>query len=320
MAPAPAPRAAVPARWLVVMAFAVIYLVWGSTFLGIRFAVESIPPLTMAGVRFLCAGLVLWLLSQRAGGSHDAPAQILGATPRQWRNALITGSLFFLGNHDLVSTAAQHIPSSLACLIIATEVPIIAVLSSMLLPNQPLTRRAIFGAALGISGVLWLFISQGASGATGTLIPSLAVLGASLCWSTGAVLSQRLDLPSNALRRAGMQMTCGGLLLCLASLAKGEPFSIQWSEITLKSILAMAYLTTFGSILAFASYVWLLKHVRADAVATHVFVNPLVAIILGSWLGGERLESAALVAGVLILCSVCIMTMRSSKVDTPEPA
>lgn len=303
-----------PARWAIIAAFAVIYLVWGSTFLGIRIAVESIPPLIMAGGRFTLAGLILLLIAQRAAPvPFVAPGLFLGATKRQWGSAIITGALFFFGNHSLVSTAAKYIPSGLSSLIIATEVPIIAVLSSLLLVNQPLTRRAIIGAVLGIAGVLWLFISQQSHGASGLLLPSLAILGASISWSFGAVLSQRLDLPSHALRRAGMQMTCGGLLLCIASLVMGEPMHMSLSAITMRSALSLVYLIFIGSVLAFACYTWLMKHVRTDAVSTHVFVNPLVAVALGAWLAGERFESAYLVAGVLILCSVCVINMRASK-------
>ncbi len=305
-----------PPRWALAMAFAVIYLVWGSTFLAIRFAVESIPPMGMAAARFLLAGVVLLLFCRRAAG----PGLVLGATPRQWRSAAIAGSLFFLGNHGLICWAAKHIPSGLASLIISTEVPVIAVLSSLVLPGQPLTRRVVLGAGVGLSGVAWLLTSQGLKGEPGLLLPSLAVFGASLSWSCGVVFSQRLDLPSDAFRRAGMQMACGGLLLAVLSLALGEPFHIQWAAITAKSAAAMAYLVTFGSILAFGCYIWLLKHIRADAVATHVFVNPLVAVLLGTWIGGERFEPAFLVAGALILCSVAIITTGASKREQREIA
>lgn len=297
-----------PSRWALLGCFGVVYLVWGSTFLGIRVAVETLPPLTMAAARFLVSGAVLFLACGRA-----APRPTL----RHWRNAAVVGALFFLGNHGLVSTAARFIPSSLACLIIATEVPIIALLSSVLLPDQPLSRRGLLGAALGLMGVVSLFVGE-RDGNTTSALACLAVLGASLSWSLGAVLSQRLELPPDVKLRAAMQMTCGGVLLFCASLLRGETQALEPAAFSSRSLLALAYLIAFGSVLAFACYSYLLKHVRTDAVATHVFVNPLVAVAVGAWLGGEQLGPAHLVSGLLILCSVCVILLgQSRKMDAP---
>ncbi len=284
-----------PARWALGAAFAVVYLVWGSTFLGIRIAVETVPPLAMAAVRFLAAGAILMLVSSRV---RPRP------TLREWRNAAVVGAFFFLGNHALVSTAARYIPSGLSAMIIAAEVPIIAVLSSLLLPNRPLTSRTLLGASLGIFGVLILFAGKGSEGSA-HLWACAAVVGASLCWSFGAVLSQKLEFPPDAVLRAGMQMTCGGVMLAAASLIHRDP--IDLAAFSTRSLGALAYLIVFGSVLAFACYSYLLKHVRAEAVATHVFVNPLVAVALGAWLAGEQLRPAHLVSGVFILISVCVI-------------
>ena len=195
--------AAAPSRLRMVFAFAVIYLVWGSTFLGIRVAVETLPPLAMSGVRFLLAGSLLLLFARRfTPGPHALPSA------REALGAAATGALFFLGNHALVASVAHLLPSSVVCLIIATEVPIIAVLSSLLLPGQPLTRRSLLGAALGVGGVAVLLLLEGgftavgqaghAGGAGGgqaalPLLPVVLVLGASISWSLGAVVSQRLE-------------------------------------------------------------------------------------------------------------------------------
>jgi drug/metabolite transporter (DMT)-like permease len=289
-----------PSRWALWGSFAVIYLVWGSTFLGIRVAVETLPPLSMAAVRFLISGSILMAASARV---RPRPTWL------QWRNAAIVGAFFFLGNHGLMSNAARFIPSSLACLIISTEVPVIAVLSSLLLPNQPLTRRSLFGAALGLVGVLCLFVGKGGDEGTTHLLACAAVVGASLCWSFGAVLSQRLQFPPDAVLRAGMQMSCGGVLLSLASLLRGEPAAIELEAFSSRSLGALAYLIVFGSVLAFACYSYLLKNVRAEAVATHVFVNPLVAVAVGVWLGGEQLRPAHLVSGLFILASVFVIIL-----------
>jgi len=285
-------------RWSIAAAFAVIYLVWGSTFLGIRVAVETLPPLTMSGFRFLVAGSVLLVFTSRV---RPRP------TLREWRNAVIVGALFFLGNHGLISNAARFLPSSIVCLIISTEVAIIAVLSSLLL-GQPLTRAGLAGAALGFAGVLCLFGGHGA-GASTSLLACFAVLGASLSWSFGAVLSQRLRFPPDAVLRAGMQMICGGVLLTIASALRGEMSAVDYSAFSHRSLFALGYLILFGSVLAFACYSYLLKHVRTDAVATHVFVNPLVAVAVGAWLGGEQLQAVHFVSGGLILASVLVILL-----------
>ena len=301
------PRA--PSRWGLWGAFAVVYLVWGSTFLGIRVAVETLPPLSMAAIRFLVSGSILLLVSSRV---RPRP------TLRQWGNAAIVGALFFLGNHGLVTTAARFIPSSLACLIVATEVPIIALLSSALLPGQPLTRPGVIGAGLGLAGVVCLFSGSGAGEGAASMLACLAVLGASLCWSVGAVLSQRLQFPPDPILRAAMQMTCGGTLLCGASLLRGEPAALEAAAFSTRSLIALLYLIAFGSVLAFACYSYLLKHVRADTVATHVFVNPLVAVAVGAWLGGEQLRPAHLVSGLFILASVSVITLGQRRSGDPQ--
>jgi drug/metabolite transporter (DMT)-like permease len=292
-----APHSVTP--WRVWGAFAVIFVVWGSTFLGIKVAVETLPPLTMAAVRFLISGGVLLALSARA---RPRP------TRREWVNATLVGALFFLGNHGLISSAASQLPSSLACLLVATEVPLIAVLSSVLLRNQPLRGTSLLGGVLGIIGVGVLFIGKG-TGAEVSPWAIAAVLGASFSWSLGAVLSQRLTFPPNAVLRAGMQMACGAVLLSLASLLRGEPAMLSAASFSARSVGALAYLIVFGSVLAFACYSYLLKHVRADAVATHVLVNPLVAVALGVWLGGEQLRPVHFLAGVLILASVATVML-----------
>jgi drug/metabolite transporter (DMT)-like permease len=298
VAPAGPLRAA--PRWALWSAFAVIYLVWGSTFLGIRVAVETLPPLTMSGFRFLVSGAVLLLVTARVRPRPSA---------REWLNAAFLGSLFFLGNHGLISNAARFLPSSLVCLIISTEVPIIAVLSSVLLRGQPLTRAGLAGAALGFGGVLCLLAGHGAAEGSTSLLACIAVLGGSLCWSLGAVLSQRLRTPADAVLRAGMQMLCGGALLSVASVLRGEMSSVHLAAFSHRSLYALAYLILFGSVLAFACYTYLLKHVRTDAVATHVFVNPLVAVAVGAWLGGEKLQPVHFVSGLLILASVSVILL-----------
>lgn len=293
-------RRGIPARWLLWGSFAAIYLIWGSSFLGIKVAVETLPPLSTAAVRFLISGGILLLATSRI---RPRP------TARHWINAAMVGALFFLINHGLVTSAARYIPSSLACLIAATQVPIIAVLSSVLLPNQPLTRRSLFGAALGLTGVVCLFVGQGFGADAASVLPCLAILGAATSWALGAVFSQRLEFPPHPVLRAAMQMMCGGVLLAGVSLIRGEAWTFDLSAVSVRSVASLAYLILFASVLAFACYSYLLKHVRTDMVATHVFVNPLVAVALGTWLAGEQLRGAHFVSGLLILASVCVITL-----------
>ena len=178
----------------------------------------------------------------------------------------------------------------------------------------------MFGAALGLVGVLCLFVGKsGDEGAT-HLLACAAVVGASLCWSFGAVFSQRLQFPPDAVLRAGMQMSCGGVLLSLASLLRGEPAAIELAAFSERSLGALAYLIVFGSVLAFACYSYLLKNVRAEAVATHVFVNPLVAVAVGVWLGGEQLRPAHLVSGLFILASVFVIILGPRRSPSPVAA
>ncbi len=260
-------------------------------------AVETLPPLSMAAIRFLVSGGILLLVSCRV---RPRP------TLRHWGNAAVVGALFFLGNHGLVSTAARFIPSSLACLIVATEVPIIALLSSALLPGQPLTRSGLIGAGLGLAGVVCLFSGSGAGAAAASVPACLAILGASLSWSPDPIL------------RAAMQMIWGGALLSFASVLRGEPAALQAAAFSSRSVIALLYLIAFGSVLAFACYSYLLEHVRADTVATHVFVNPLVAVAVGAWLGGERLRPAHLVSGLFILASVGVITLGQRRRGDPH--
>jgi len=286
-------------RAALVFAFAVLYLVWGSTFLGIKVAVETIPTFAMPAIRFLISGAVLLAFRWRA---------LAGVSARHWRNAFLLGALFFLGNHAMVSTAAPYLPSGLGSIIIATEVPTIAVLSSLLLPGHPLTRRAVLGGALGLVGVAALFLGTGGASGHAPLVPSLHFLGASISWSFGVVVSQRLDAPSDPILRAGMQMAAGGLMLAAGSVLRGEPAQLLAHGASERSLVALAYLITFGSILAFGCFTWLLGKVKPAQVATHVFVNPLVAVALGAWLAGERLQPVHLVAGAFILASVLVIT------------
>lgn len=295
-------------RLAILAAFAVIYLVWGSTFLGIRIAVQTLPPLSMAAIRFLVSGAVLLALGR---------AHVKRPPLRQWANAGAIGALFFFGNHSLVGTASRILPSSIVCLIVATEVPIIALISSAFLRNQPLTFRVVVGSMLGLLGVASLFLHNAPGEAALPLVPCLMVLGAAISWSIGAVISRRLAGPTDPLLRSGMQMTTGGVMLALGGLARGE--TLTSAAFTPRALSALVYLIVLGSVLAFACYTWLLERVRTEAVATHVFVNPLVATALGAWVGGEQLRSAQVVAGVLILASVLIITFRPSSAKVAQP-
>jgi drug/metabolite transporter (DMT)-like permease len=286
-------------------ALAIVYVVWGSTYLGIALAIESIPPLLHAGVRFVLAGaILLWLTRRRS--SDPAPGR------SQWAAALLTGTLLLGIGNGGVSWGQQHVASGIAALMIAT-IPLWVVVLDRLVYGARLPVAAIVGVVVGFAGIVLLVNPSSPEGlhAGGTIALLLAALG----WSAGTLLSrgQRLTVPP--LVGAGMQMLCGGGVLVVAGLATGELGRVDLGAITLRSGLALAYLVVFGSLVAFSAYAWLLRNARTSLVATYAYVNPVVAVTLGWLVLDERVTVRTLAAGALILGAVAlIVTAR----DRPE--
>jgi drug/metabolite transporter (DMT)-like permease len=314
-----------PSRATVVLAFAAVYLIWGSTYLGIRFALETLPPFLMVGIRYLIAGGLLlgWvrLRSERrrgpsegaasgGAGSEDAGSGN-GLSFVSWRAAGIAGGLLLVGGNGGV-VWAEHlgVPSGLAALIVST-VPLWVVVLEWLGPHSVRTGRpgrpVAVGVLLGLAGVVLLL---GRSNLTDgmSLLGGAVVVGASLSWASGSLLSRRLALPSSPLLSTAMEMLAGGAMLTLIGLATGELGRVAWDQISARSLLAWAYLIVFGSLVGFTCYVWLLKVVPTSKVATYAYVNPVVALFLGWGLAGEALGARALVAAAVILGAVVLIT------------
>lgn len=283
----------------IIVAFAAVYLIWGSTYLFIRIAVETMPPLLMAGVRFLAAGTVLLAITSRLPGAARDPV----GRP-QWRACAITGALLLFGGNGGVSYGEQFVPSGVVALLVAT-VPLFIALFGAIFLRQRLRRFAIGGIAVGLVGTAVL-LRPGASG-TGDPGHMLLVLASPLSWAVGSLYATRAPLPKRALVATGMEMLSGGALLAIVGLLIGEASAVHLERISLASWMSMLYLIVFGSLVAFSAYVWLLTKVPTTAAATYAYVNPLVAVLLGWAVLGERVTGQTLVAGGLIVVAVVLI-------------
>ena len=295
-----------PSRTVLVTAFATIYLVWGSTYLGIRVAVETLPPFLMAGMRFLVAGGVLagWLAVTRG----------FRVTARQWRDNAIIGTFLLLGGNGLVAWAEQFIPSGLTALLIGST-PLIMVLTEWAWRggHRP-TRLTGVGLLLGFAGVAWLAApwespAQGGLNLGGVM----ALLAACVFWAFGSIYGRRLRQPAEFLTAAALQMLCGGVALLLTALAHGDLAAFSPAAVSVRSWLAFGYLILMGSLVGFSTFVWLMKHSTPARVSTYAYVNPLVAVFLGWLILGEPVTERTLAAAAVIVVSVAIITTQRGR-------
>ena len=298
-----------PSRAKVVLAFAAVYVFWGSTYLAIKIALESLPPFLMAGSRFVAAGLLLTAFARLRGAA--AP------TARHWLSASVVGGLLLLGGNGLVVWAQQTVPSGLAALIVASVPLMMAALDALRPGGARPGRSALVGLLGGFAGVAVLVLSGGAGAGRVGPAGAAALLGASLSWAVGSLLAKSLPLPPAPLLAIGMEMTAGGLLQMLAGLGLGEAARLDLAAVTARSWTAVGYLVVFGSLGGFVSYVWLLGVRPAAQVATYAYVNPVIAVFLGWALGGEPLSGSALAAAALIVGSVGLVTAAPPR---PRPA
>jgi drug/metabolite transporter (DMT)-like permease len=280
--------------WIALLA---LYIVWGSTYLAIRFAVETIPPFLSAGVRFLISGAIL-LVWQRAAG-QPMP------TRKQWISTFIIGSLLLLGGNGLVAWAEQTIPSGIAALMIGS-IPMFLVVTEAFRPGGVKPNRwTVLGLLIGFIGI---FLLVGPSDLTGgsKLNPFGigALLFACLFWSLGSVYSKHADLPKSSLVSTGAQMLMGSIGLFAVSIVTGELTRWDPSGVSAKSLLGLVYLILIGSLIGFVSYGWLLQNAPISLVATYAYVNPIVAVLLGNWLAAEPLEPRIWLAAAIIVGSV----------------
>src|SRR6202166_1857773 len=290
------------------LAFAAIYLVWGSTYLAIRYAVETIPPLVTAGIRHSVAGGIMLAWAWARG---------FRPTRANWISGIIVGALFFFVGHGTLHWAEQYVGSGLAALLIATE-PMFILVLAWSVGQQRISVLSALGLGLGVVGVAML------TGAELTVKGSslwglLAVLLGSLSWSLGVVVSPRLKLPSDALGRTALPTLCGAAMLLIAAGGTGEFQQTHWASISLRSVFGLGYLITFGSVVAFTSYTWLLQRVPPALVATHTYANPVVAVLLGWLLAREPLTLRVVLASVAILGAIVLIRRGERTVSAKIP-
>ena len=296
------------------IALLTIYLVWGSTYLGIRYAVETIPPFLMAGTRFLLAGLILYAWRRLAGD----PAPTRG----QWLRASVVGLLMLLGGNGLLSLAEQHVASGIAALIIGS-VPLWMTTIEALRPGGARPNiLAILGLVVGFGGIALLVAPSLLSGNPLESQPLgiLMLLGASLFWSLGSIYSRTASLPDSTLLATAMEMLAGAVGLYLVGAFAGEWSRLTLANVTGRSWFSLFYLVIFGSMVGFTTYAWLLRAAPVSLVATYAYVNPLVAILLGSLLAQESMSASELLAAAIIIGSVVLINVSRRRKPQPPPA
>lgn len=297
----PGPDPGSPA-WLVWAALGIIYVVWGSTYLGIRVMVETLPPLLGAGTRFLVAGSVLtgWLVLRRGPGA-------MRASRRELAGAVMIGAALLLGGNGLVNLAERTVPSALTALIIASTPLWIVVLHW--LTRERVTRTTLAGVVVGFAGVAVLILSRGVGGAVDPIGMAM-LIGAAAAWATGSFFSGRLALPADLFASAAMQQLAGAVLLILAGLALGEGARLDPATFSVRSIVALGYLVVFGSLVAFTAYTWLLQHAPISKVVTYAYVNPIVAVVLGWLILSEEITVTMLAGAGLVIGAVVLIVSR----------
>ena len=293
------------------LAFLAIYFIWGSTYYAIRVAVESIPPLSMMGVRCLAAGLILYVWSRRTAPAPDAAA---------WRAALVAGGFLFLLSHGALAWAEQRVASGEAALITASE-PLWLTLADWRWGSGRMPRgRGWAGLALGFAGVALLFAPAWTGGAGGLAVSTrglalghAAIVGSALAWAAGSIYGRRAALPLDVRQSTALQRLAGAAWLAAASAVSGEWRGFSFERVTPASAAALGYLVVFGSVVAFTAYIWLLRTTAASRVATHAYVNPIVAVALGAAIGGETVTGWTLLSALTIVVGVVLVLVEQSR-------
>ncbi|MBX9951941.1 MAG: EamA family transporter [Candidatus Obscuribacterales bacterium] len=293
----------------IVLAFVGIYLIWGSTYLAIKIAIDTMPPFLMASVRFLTAGLGFYAVLMLLG--HERPKK------RHWLSAFIMGTLLLAASNGSVVLATKSISTGYISLLIAMVPVYVAILEWLQNRKEKIEKLKICGLVLGTLGIITLI------GPQNLLVPNginwfgiAVVMFGSLSWSVGTIYSRKVEKPSSLMVGIAMQMICGGAVLGLVSLIMGEHYQIANLHVSMNSVLAVAYLIVFGSIVGYSSYLWLLNHVSPSKVSTYAYVNPIVAIFLGWAFAGETISAQTVAAGAIILASVWLITAGKKKEET----
>ena len=292
--------------WIALLA---LYIVWGSTYLAIRFAVETIPPFMHASLRFLISGAILYAWRRLAGDA--AP------TGSHWKSTAIVGTALLLGGNGLVAWAEQTVPSGIAALIITTSPFWLVLFEAMRAGGTKPSRQAILGLIIGFAGVFILVGPAEITGSSARFDPFgvILLLFAPLFWSMGSIYARGADMPKSTLLSTGMQMLTGAVSLFVVSLVKGELSGFDPGQVSMRSWLALIYLITFGSLIGFVSYGWLLHNAPVSLTSTYAYVNPVVAVLLGNWFADEPLNGRILIAAAIIIGSVVLFnTARQAQV------
>jgi drug/metabolite transporter (DMT)-like permease len=293
-------------RWKTLLAFSIIYFVWGSTFFAIRIGVAEIPPLLFAALRFIAAGLLVygWAIATRERIPNG----------RQWLSVLLLAFLIFVVDYGFLFWAEQRVPSGIAAVVLATIPAFMALSEIIILRTQKLTVTLSVALLLGIAGVAVL-MSRSAllGGAPVDTAGAVGLIIGALSWSIASALARKLPLPSSKVMSSGAQMLAGGVLLAVVAAASGEMRSFNPLHISTAAWIALLYLIFFGSITGFTAYVWLLHHESPTKVGTYAYVNPVVAVILGYWLGGEPLGARTIIGALCVIASVVTITSMPVK-------
>ena len=289
---------------LILVAFACIYIIWGSTYLAIRYAVETIPPLFVASFRHLIAGALLFGWCWHRG---------LRPVRQQWLASVVLGVLFFLIGHGTLHWAQQTLPSGMAAILVATE-PIFVAIIVMITGRTRITPSLLLGVLLGLGGVALIFAADFRTGRA-EMLTSLVVLIGTLSWSIGMVYSRSAALHPDSHMAAGMSLLAGAVLLFLGGTVTGELAALHFTAISMKSVLALVYLAVAGSLVAYSAYFWLLDRFPPTLVATHTYVNPLVALALGWAIAGEVLTTRVVFGGLVVIAAIAWMSRVTSGAD-----
>ena len=290
---------------ILIAAFAAVYIFWGSTYLAIKYAIETLPPFLMAGSRFMIAGLILMIWA-RFSKDYESPKAV------HWKTSFVVGTFLLLGGNGGVVFAERYISSSLAALLVATEPFWIVLLSWLWLKKSQPNYKVALGLAIGFFGV-WLLISgqpssHFADGGAMQTIGTIVIMLAALSWAIGSLYGLRSPVPKSAILTAGMQMVAGGLVLLFVSLISGEVFNFNISQVSANSVFGLIYLIIFGSLIGFTAYSWLLQNAQPAMVSTYAYVNPIVAVLLGWLIAGESFTGQMLIGAGIIVGSVVLIT------------
>jgi drug/metabolite transporter (DMT)-like permease len=292
-------------RAQIVAAFASIYLIWGSTYLAIRYAVETIPPFIMGGIRFVISGAMLYLWARSRGGPKP--------TRLHWRNAIVAGGFLLLGGNGAVVWAEQFVPSGLTALLVSILPFWLVIIEWVRPPRRRPSGAVMIGLVLGFIGIIVL-VGPSDVGGHGDVSPlgALVLILGSLSWAIGSFWSRDAQLPQSGLLTTGMEMLGGGALLLIVGALTGELSHFEIHRISRESAIGLVYLITFGSLLGFTSYIWLLDKVSPARLGTYAYVNPIVAVLLGWAIAGERLSIRTGVAAAIVICAVALITTARS--------